>query len=95
MWFFTVVLMPRVAFPLDETTVPMERSGRGQRSQDHLRNNTSGRGPHAAPQSTLAMGYLEQGEPLPSTLPRSTMCPTHVQGQEAVREVGALPDSLL
>lgn len=54
-WFFTVVLMPHVAFPLAETTVPTEGSGRRHRRQGHLRNNKSGRGPHAAPRSTLAM----------------------------------------
>lgn len=53
--FFTVVLMPHVEIPLAETTMPMEGSGRGQRCQGHLRNNEWGRGPRAAPRSTLAM----------------------------------------
>ena len=50
--FFTVVLMPRVAFLVAETTTPTEGLGRWQRCQGHLRNNEWGRG---APQSTLAL----------------------------------------
>lgn len=66
-----MVLMLHVAIPVTEITMQpfTEGSGRGQSRQCHFKNKKCNKGLHAAPHITLVMEQMEQGEPLPSTLP--------------------------